>query len=484
MTKRIGLMTWHHTRNYGTAFQAYALKRVLEEQGCHVDLIDYRRSYNGPMKTQRVSEAIGKKIRNLPKRIGKKTQPVYDFPSQLFDGFWNDLFTYTARCRDNQDFWQLNSQYEGFVCGSDQIWGPEWIDGRFFLDFVQEPVRKIAYAPSFGVSSVEDPQTADYLGRLIQDFAYLSVREKSGCSIVEQTTARQDTKHVLDPVLLLDAREWGELADEAEKFPKGKHMFVFFLKNNPEYFEVALNRARELGLEPVVMHSSQSEDNPFANVEGFTPQELLSCLRGADYVCTDSFHMTVLSVLFHVQFQTFAKNAQQEKNSKNGRITDLLSRLGIENHEYQRGKPFGTDVDYAQVDEKLAQMRAESKEYLRQALSALPEQNPVPMDEPACWGEKKACAGELHSAFLKRWNAPCKPWERGLLEDMKNLPFTWEEKCYRCRYLPQNGNSGEPMRKPLFYHELMSDMENEPISIWQIYTKYYLLFSLKNKKRR
>ena len=47
--KKIALMTWHHAENYGTAYQAYALKTLIEQQGYKVDLIDYHRLNSAPM---------------------------------------------------------------------------------------------------------------------------------------------------------------------------------------------------------------------------------------------------------------------------------------------------------------------------------------------------------------------------------------------------------------------------------------------------
>lgn len=41
--KKIALMTWHHVNNYGTAFQALALKELITEFDCDVDIINYMR---------------------------------------------------------------------------------------------------------------------------------------------------------------------------------------------------------------------------------------------------------------------------------------------------------------------------------------------------------------------------------------------------------------------------------------------------------
>ena len=40
--KNIGIITFHHTLNYGATLQAYALMTCLREMGHTVELIDYR----------------------------------------------------------------------------------------------------------------------------------------------------------------------------------------------------------------------------------------------------------------------------------------------------------------------------------------------------------------------------------------------------------------------------------------------------------
>lgn len=482
-TKKIALMTWHHTENYGTAFQAYALKTILEELNCTVDLIDHRRTDDSPPRVQSLSELTMTKVRSFFRRSAKNTRTMYQFAPHKFSDFWEGLFSYTAPCTSDQDFEKICEGYHGFICGSDQIWGPEWFDARYFLDFVEDPSRKIAYAPSFGVSELEDPSAASSMSRLIRDFADLSVREKSGCVIVEQLTGRKDTKHVLDPVLLLDARKWDALADEKTRLPSKPYMFIFFLKNDPHYFQTAIEKAKELGIAPIIMHSTQSEDNLFANLDAPTPQGLLAYIRSAAYVCTDSFHMTVLSILFNVQFQAFKKNGTHEPNEKNGRITDLLDRLSIKGHVYRKGASFGDTIDYRDVDRALEHLRASSISYLKQAIEKLPDEPCLHTVGKQCGCHKNDCKGDLHKSFLKRWNGPCGARELRLLKEMKPWNFTLEDKCYRCRFF-QPGEGCANLRKPLFYYDLAADLENEHISTWHIYRKYYLSYTLRKRLKR
>ena len=47
-------MTWHHAENYGTAYRAYALKTLIEQQGYKMDLIDYHRLNGAPMNVPNI----------------------------------------------------------------------------------------------------------------------------------------------------------------------------------------------------------------------------------------------------------------------------------------------------------------------------------------------------------------------------------------------------------------------------------------------
>ena len=71
--------------------------------------------------------------------------------------------------------------------------------------------RKIAYAPSFGIPGSPRRWRRSWRGYLRQ-FSHLSVREQQGQRIVRHITG-QDVPAVLDPTLLLDRRQWAEVAE-------------------------------------------------------------------------------------------------------------------------------------------------------------------------------------------------------------------------------------------------------------------------------
>ena len=102
------------------------------------------------------------------------------------------------------------------------------------------------------------------------------------------------------------------------------------------------------------------------------PSEFLNLIANAEFVCTDSFHGTVCSIIHHKTFFTFSRHEDGKKASTNSRLSSLLGLLGIPERLYKSNveieKVMNDKIDYTIVDEKLNKMRNESINYLNNAL--------------------------------------------------------------------------------------------------------------------
>jgi hypothetical protein len=479
MNGRIAIMTWHHAKNYGTAFQVYALKNAVENMGYTVDLIDYRRKYSAPLKRRSLGNLAISKGRFLLSKWSDRKKAHFNFSPECFDSFYDNYFTYTPRCSYNQEFDELNLVYDGFICGSDQIWGPEWFNPRYFLDFVYDDNRKIAYAPSFGVSEIKDGSIRIIMSELIGKFQFLSVREDTGCSIAAELTGREDVFNALDPALLLKVDDWSKIEQDLV-LPSGKYMLIFFLKNNPDYFEIAIEAAKMKGLEPIILHCTQSEDSEYANIGELSPGQLLKYISSASYICTDSFHISVLSITYNIQFKSFKKSGKGESNSKNNRITDLVNRLSIKNVEYEVGCSFEDEIDYNQINERLSEQRDQSFNFLFSALSGLPKSKRVKAGYACECVANEGNTGTFSKAFQHRLTTTQSNRDQKLLARMKSWNFALERKCYNCREMSTFENNSDK-REPLFYKQLNIDLLNDGLSIRKIYKKYYWSYDLPHR---
>lgn len=116
----------------------------------------------------------------------------------------------------------------------------------FFLKFVPKE-KRIAWAPSFGMDHIA-PYNCRRFARDINEYKYLSVREKSGVDIIKNLTGR-DAVQLSDPVLMLTPEQWRRLYKNritAENFYK-EYVFFYFLRNPSTYVLDYLDLCLEKG---------------------------------------------------------------------------------------------------------------------------------------------------------------------------------------------------------------------------------------------
>ena len=100
-------------------------------------------------------------------------------------------------------------------------------------------------------------------------------------------------------------------------------------------------------------------------------EDLLELFRNAKYVITDSFHMTVFSIIHRKQFYTFARFKENPITSTNSRIRNLLRMAGLQDRELK----YGTkrikelpEIDYDSHMEMLQQEIDRSKRFLEESV--------------------------------------------------------------------------------------------------------------------
>lgn len=123
--------------------------------------------------------------------------------------------------------------------------------------------------------------------------------------------------------------------------------------------------------------------------------EFLALFRNAKFVCTDSFHGMIFSIIFHVNFIEFKRFKEDDPRNQNFRIYNLADLLCL--HERITDGEISDDVirsaiDFDAVDRRLKVLREESLCWLKNALdvSAVKERrvfrNHVLQDHELCCG--------------------------------------------------------------------------------------------------
>ena len=380
---KLAVMTWYHYRNYGTALQVSALCRVLRELGHEPTVIQYKPNWYFPqIPDYRLSSVLKRYLRRAP--AGSRPRPKEYCPEEKearFAAYQGETLRFTAPCVTKTDLERLNEDYDAFLCGSDQIWSPLCYNARYFLDFVHDPRKKIAYAPSLGVKTWDDLYVKRAVGELLRDFDSISVREEQGRKLIRECSGR-DAAVVLDPTLLLRAKDWEAQLPQDFPRPEKPYLLVYQLGSDPAQLELAAQTAAELGLELRLIPVSRDDlDKPGCIPMPIGPREFLAWIRNASYVCTDSFHGMTISVLFHRPFTALPRFQARDPRNQNSRVLQLLRTVSMEDRLFD-GKN-GARIpqaapDFERADAALEAQRASSLQYLTEALRHADAARPLP----------------------------------------------------------------------------------------------------------
>lgn len=350
---RVCGITYVHTTNYGSCFQAYALQMAID--GITV----------GGEKCQHEFVPLWLCSDHFTNKSDNNI--FYKVFLRQFKSFQEEKIRYNA-CRQVRDLPLLNESCDAFVCGSDVIWHPQFNHqlGLYYLDFAKK--YKFSYAASFGRSDNENVflQTA---GKWIAELSEVSVREQSSVEIVKRYSDR-DAKVVADPVILLTQEEWYRIAG-AQK-GKNKYIFSYTTHNTPEYEKVLKKLSEVTGLRVVkaAWHKSMKEALKQGILKIQSPETWLRQLRDAEYVVTNSFHATVFSSIFHKKFFTVVHGEKNE--GSNFRMYDYLKSIGLQDRMYS-SVPETIDlseINFEQSDIMIEKMRADGLRYLQENLEA------------------------------------------------------------------------------------------------------------------
>ena len=368
---KLALTTWYHYRNYGTALQAAALTTVLRGMGHEPEMICYKPpGYHRTLPDYSLSALSRRFTRKLSsgRSHAAGTHFCDERKDALFDAFLRENIAFTAPCYTKADLERLNDAFDAFICGSDQIWSPLVFNPKYYLDYVHDPLKKIAYAPSIGVEQIEDRYIKAEITGLLKNFGSLSIREQAGSRLIKELTGRE-APVVLDPTLLLPAEKWA--AKAAPRSDDSKYLLVYLLGNNETHWNAVREMAAEQDLEVRIIPVFREDLNREGCItDPVGPAEFLELIRDASWVCTDSFHGMIFSIQFHTPFTAFSRFQKHDPRNQNSRVLNLLNIVGMENRLMEGGDWHKTTAapDFARADEALDKMRRSSLDYLTGAL--------------------------------------------------------------------------------------------------------------------
>lgn len=361
---KIGIFTYFQT-NYGAVLQAYALQKYLQEQpNTEVEIIDFttpdhleghkvfkRQSLKNPVAA--VAYYFFTVIHYV--QLKHRVTRTWDFKKKYFHS--------TRRFSSMKDVLENHPIEDIYITGSDQVFNPIGMYvPLYYLGFDKGNGKKVAYAPSFGISKFDDTITQKIEG-YVKDFDFLSCREPAGAEYLS-SIAGHEVPVVVDPVLLHDSDEWDKVAVCPKM--KSNYIFIYDLNGADNLIKIAKKVQKKTKLPIVCLTRNRLKLYPVdKQIYDAGPAEFVGWIKDASYVVTDSFHGTVFSLIFSKQFFTFIA---LERTSS--RIRSILAKVGLDNRIVTKdglnGFDFSTYNRYDSVD--LQQLSSSSKHYIQSFL--------------------------------------------------------------------------------------------------------------------
>lgn len=288
------ILTQPLLNNYGGLLQNFAMQRILQRLGNQSITFDV-------MIPRKFWKYILSYIKTLILFfIPGKRRPFAKFTKvPRRNTLLNDFVRLNLKTTKPSSVYskRLINDIDVVVVGSDQVWRPRYNYSLedMYLKFTKNlPIKRIAYAASFGVDNWEYTAKQTYkCAKFANKFDAISVREETGVKLCRKYLG-VEAAWVLDPTLLLTKEDYLPLCQEIPLCEE-RYLAVYVLDENENMTATYEKEATSRRL--IIKKFDADSKNPL------TVPEWLAMFRDASYVVTDSFHGTVFSIIFGKEFK-------------------------------------------------------------------------------------------------------------------------------------------------------------------------------------
>lgn len=358
---KVANITMHAINNYGSVLQALATEKLFQELGCEVITIDYIKEtaqlnsicnilkYGGPSLKLKCKQLVFYLFFNDKKKL------------VVFEKFRKKYLHLTSdKYMSDNDLYKNPPIADVYCTGSDQTWNVEYQGGipyAYFLDFVPQGKRKIAFSASFGIESIQDKYKNE-VKELLKKYYAISVREATGVKIVNELGL--EATQVLDPTLVVERKFWDSLA--SKRLIEDDYLFIYQLNSNKQFENYANKYAHKKALHIVYMKGRKCKSyNDAIYYQNPSPEDFLSLIKYAKFVITDSFHATVFCLMLHTNFIDIFPQLYSTRLKSILKLTNLESRKLVDYNSFDQ---FDKPINFDKTDLIIEQERKVTMSFL------------------------------------------------------------------------------------------------------------------------
>jgi len=344
--KKVGILSMQNVDNYGSYWQAYSLKSILEELSFDVYFINIR---------------PGEQIVSNPYQMKLSFSKIKRIPYYLYELSRKKMY----KSWRSKSFKTIDeSECDSIVIGSDEVFNckqpsPWGFTLQLYGDVNCSNI--ITYAASFGYTDYDficEKKIRDLIGESLSRIKHISVRDENSKEIVNRILGINSMEH-LDPVLINSNLGY---KNTHKRILKRDYILIYsydFKFDDTEYINKIKEIAKAENL--MIVAAGFYQNWVDKNIIG-DPEKILSLFEHARYVITDTFHGTIFSIKHHKRFATIVRERNKQK------LGDLLHRVKLESQKVDSEKKLRETLsnppDYNAIEELLEKEREKSINYL------------------------------------------------------------------------------------------------------------------------
>ncbi|MDD7438334.1 MAG: polysaccharide pyruvyl transferase family protein [Bacteroidales bacterium] len=359
-----GIITHYDVHNHGAILQLLALKNVLKKRfNIEAKALQFEKNY----------DFLGSDLKNK-----------YNISIRSFGYYWDyfkergiSAFYYNFQKRKTLEKFKMTHSLVGkyytdyanldyIIIGSDEVFALHTGPTPVFWGHGLPSDRVFSYAGSFGPTTLEDIyrlHCAALASSGLSNMNGVSVRDQNSKEIIYSLTGI-DTPVVVDPVLLYGYPD--EIAQQKKQL-RDKYMIVYAYDkrmNSADEVDNIVSFARRNKLKIV----SPGFYHKWADLNVNTdPIELLGWFKYADYVITDTFHGTVMSLITNRPVSTIVRD-------NSNKLLNLLKEYHLEDRLMKNiatdlPQQFPRPINYIKVNGYVEQRRLDSLKYLQKQIN-------------------------------------------------------------------------------------------------------------------
>ena len=359
--KKVAFITVHVGPNFGSNLQSIATSNILKKIGHDSILVNYipqRVTYRYYVKKMLSS------IKSFLK--GVLLFPKFCINTKIYNTFLCKYCNVSAPIYSNQDFTKICPQADIYLTGSDQVWNSthnQGLDTHYYFEGIKG--KKVAYASSFGVSSLPNDEY-EKVKSFLKDYTAISVREKSAVHLLQ--TMGYEATHVLDPTLMLDKQDWTlYMSKRLVKEPYILMYLPYNIVDKDVIYKTARKIAAKHNLKVVTFSWNYFTDRYADKTMKFcNPGDFLSLMHYAEYVITNSFHGTAFSINLNKQFWVYMPSGFGTRIQSILDLSKLTDRLLVSEISEQQMQE---KIDFNSVNLILSRERNVAVDFLKKSLS-------------------------------------------------------------------------------------------------------------------